>query len=124
MLQGLLIGCSMSLAGGTLSLWGAPLGMAAVIRPWLEILFAAFLGMYLSTWVRSATMALAATYTGLVLFKIFNSSSLWLAVTTLLDLNESILLVSGGIGPTAVYSLAMTALWLGLARQANKLSYS
>lgn len=120
LLQGLLIACSMTFASGSLAIWGAALGATTAVRPWLEILFAGFMGMFASTRVRSATMALAGSYTAVVLVKLFNSSLLWLAISSLFELDETALVISG-VGPTAVYALAIVLLGLTLLRQAKKL---
>lgn len=124
LLQGLMLTCTISVFGGETAAWGAWSGIATILRPWLEILFAAFAGMYLSTWVRSATMALAGTYAGVVAFKVFNSSSLWLVILGVLGLSETTLFLGGTVGPAAVYALATAALWLGLVHRARELSYS
>lgn len=123
LLQGLLMACSVSLAAGPAAVWGWLLGIATVLRPWLEILFAAFTGMYVSTRVRSATTALAASYTAVVLFKLFNSSGLWLAVVGLIHPDETAMVVGGSVGPTAVYTLATAAVAAGIMIEANRLEY-
>lgn len=124
LLQGLMLACVIIAFGGETAVWGSLVGIAAIVRPWLEILFAAFAGMYISTWARSATTALAGAYTGVITFKIFNSSSLWLGVLGLLGLSETALLLGGTAGPTAVYALATAALWLGMVHRGRKLGYS
>lgn len=124
LLQGLMLGCLMAVFGGETALWGTLVGSAAVLRPWLEVLFAAFAGMYISTWARSATTALAGSYSGVVAFKVVNSSVLWLAVLGLWGAGETALLLGGTVGPTAVYGLGTAALWVGLVRRGRKLGYS
>lgn len=128
LLQGLLLTCSLTFAGTSanengLAIWGAAVGVTAVIRPFLEILFAGFMGMYISTRLHSSTTALAGSYTAVVLMRVFNSSLLWLAVSTLLELDEGSYIVSY-VGPTIIYALTIVALLLGLLRQADKLSQS
>ena len=124
LLQGVMLACLMSVFGGETAVWGVLVGVATTLRPWLEVLFAAFAGMYISTWARSATTALAGSYSGVVAFKIFNSSGLWLGVLGLLGVSETALLLGGTAGPTAVYALATAALWIGLVHRGRKLSYS
>ncbi len=113
LLQGVILVCSLTLAGGQLALFGAALGVSATIRPWLEILFAAMAGMVASTRVKTATMALVAAYTAVVLMKLINNSLLWLAVSSLFDLDEAGILISA-LGPTAVYAVAVVALFVSL----------
>ena len=92
-----------------------------MVRPWLEILFAAFAGMYASTLTGSVTMALVGAYSAVVLVKLFNSSGLWLAFSLLAELGEMATLLAPLLGPVVVYSVLITAVWLGLYRQAKKL---
>ncbi len=96
-------------------------GLATTLRPWLEIIFAAFAGMYASTLASSAMMALVAAYGAVVFVKIFNSSGLWLAVSLLAELDETATLLLPTLGPLVIYMLLITAVWLGLLQQAKKL---
>jgi hypothetical protein len=126
LLQGLLLTCSIlftvgSAPGESAALGGVVVGVTSAIRPWLEILFAAFVGMIASTLVKSATTALAASYTAVILTKLFNSSLIWLGIASVFDLRESLVLVASGVGPTAVYLLVIVGLWIGLLRQADRL---
>jgi hypothetical protein len=121
LLQGGIMACSVMLLGGDSAWWGGVLGLATTLRPWLEILFAAFIGMYASTIASSATMALVAAYSAVVLVKIFNSGGLWLAVALLAELGETLTLLLPILGPIVIYMLLITAVWLGLYQQAKKL---
>lgn len=118
--QGLLMACSTSLTSREYALWGWLIGLSTVIRPWLEVVFAACTGMLISTWTRSGTMALIGSYTTVVLIKIGNSSALWLLMSTLLGGNDIILLTST-LGPTFVYMLVTTGVIMGLLYRANRL---
>lgn len=120
MFQGLLMTCSTSLAAGKYAIWGWLIGLCTVTRPWLEVLFAAFVGMLISTWTRSGTMALVGSYTAVVFFKIFNSAVLWLAVSALLGADE-IMLLTSTLGPTFVYGVATIGVMVGLVIRANGL---
>lgn len=122
LLQGLLITCSMTFAGKNLAIWGAIWGATSAIRPWLEVLFAGFTGMYISTRLHSSTTALAGSYTAVVLMRVVNSSLLWLGVSSLFELDEVGYAISG-VGPTAVYLLAIGGLWIGLMRQADRMGF-
>jgi hypothetical protein len=84
-------------------------------------LFAAFVGMLASTLVKSATTALAASYTAVFLTKVFNSSLIWLGIGSLFNQGDVFPFVMSGLGPTAVYFLAIVGLWIGLLRQADRL---
>lgn len=117
--QGAVFFCSLSVMNGSLSVWTGLLGVTTVLRPWLEILFAAFAGFFFSTAVRSATVALASTYALVVIFKLFNSGLLWLAVSSSFMNDEISLLALGNVGPTAVYATAVTALFAGSFYMAN-----
>jgi ABC-type transport system involved in multi-copper enzyme maturation permease subunit len=124
LLQGLVLICGVTLTNNYYS--GLLLGFSALSRPWLEVLFAAFLGLYLSTWIRSATMALAATYAGIVLVKVANSFLVWLAVLSILDSlgvtsrNYGYGL-SAAVGPTLVYFGATAVLCGGLFQRAERI---
>ena len=123
-LQGLVITCSLSLTDTQMVLWGVPMGLATAVRPWAEIFFAAMVGMYASTRVRSATMALVFSYTLVFLLKIFNSTGLWMGVTAVaLPSSEHMIFPMGTIGPILIYAIAVAMLTFGLWRQAEKLSY-
>lgn len=119
--QGLIIFCSMSLMGGKITVWDGLLGLTTVLRPWLEILFAAFTGLLFSTVVRSATMAVSSTYAIVVIFKIFNSGLVWMALMSNQMSDETAVLAIGSVGPTAVYALAIIGLWAGIFYQANRM---
>ena len=126
LLQGLLLTCSFLFAlstepGGSAALGGVVVGVTSAVRPWLEVLFAGFVGMMASTLVKSATTALAASYTAVILTKLFNSSLIWLGVANLFDTGDVLPFVMSGLGPTAVYFLAIVGLWVGLRRQADRL---
>lgn len=123
LLQGGILAASVSLFGGQQALWGWLLGLATMLRPWAEVIFAACIGLYVSTVVESAMMALVGAYTAVVLLKLFNSSGLWLAAALLTEAGETAALVLPTIGPVIVYGLAITAVGFGLFQQAKKLNY-
>ena len=121
LLQGLIIAFGVGMASGGLALTGAAVGLTTIIRPWLEVGFAAFAGMFISMWVRSATMALSASYIAVVVMKLFNGSLTWTAVLGLFNQDEAILWASS-VGPTAVYALAVAMLWWGIGWRAERMS--
>ncbi len=119
LLQGGIMTCSLMLFDSD-RIWSAGvMGLATTLRPWVEITFAAFVGMYASTLASTAMMALVAAYSIVILVKIFNSSGLWLAVALLAELGESASLLLSTLMPIVIYSLLITAVWLGLYRQAR-----
>ena len=118
LLQGGIMACSLTLFGEN-PLLGGLMGMATTVRPWVEIIFAAFVGMYASTLASSAMMALVAAYGTIVLVKIFNSGGLWLAVVLLAELDEMASMLIPTLAPIVVYLLLITAVWIGLYRQAK-----
>ena len=126
--QGLVMAAGFSLAGGNLAIWGWLIGLATAVRPWVEIVFAAFIGMYLSTVVKSATISLVGAYAAVLFFKLFNSSLLWTGIlaavaassTTAVSWEDYTVLFSS-VGPTAVYTLSITVLWIGINRQAVRM---
>lgn len=122
LLQGLLIACGSSLSSGAVTFKGPVVGAATAARPWVEVLFAGFAGMYFSAQVRSVTTALAASYLAVIFMKIFNSSAVWIGAFSLLELNGSLFL-AGSVGPTVVYLLGLTMLWFGLMKHADRLAY-
>ncbi|WP_420645682.1 ABC transporter permease [Candidatus Leptofilum sp.] len=110
---------STSLSAGFFSLF---IGLGALIRPWVEVLFAAFIGMYISTWVKSARVALAGSYVIVVLMKIFSNSAIWLGIWSLLGMADGGVLTGSILTPTILYGTAVLFLWWGIVRQAGKLS--
>lgn len=95
-------------------------GITAVSRPWLEILFSAFLGMYLSTWIQTPSVTLAATYCGILLFRIFNNSILWLAIYGgIIGLDEGTTIALGLFSPMIGYIIALVILTYGIIRRAK-----
>jgi ABC-type transport system involved in multi-copper enzyme maturation permease subunit len=121
LLQGMIMFCSLSLVDGQVAVWDGLTGFSAIARPWLEILFAAFTGLFFSTVVRSATMAVASTYAVVVILKLFNSSLIWMGLLSGVLSNEVALLAIGAVGPTAVYAVAIIGLLTGTFYQANRM---
>ena len=120
--QALMLFCLLSFVAGGTAVSGFFIGLGALIRPWVEVLFAAFIGMYLSTWVRSATYALAGSYVIVVLMKLFSNSAVWLGIWALLGIDNGGMLTGSILSPAVVYGTAVLLLWWGIVRQANKLS--
>jgi ABC-type transport system involved in multi-copper enzyme maturation permease subunit len=119
--QGLIFFCTLTLTSTETAVWGWLVALVAVIRPWLEILFAAFTGMFFSTAVHSATIALASSYAIIVIFRLFNNSTVWYGLMSISQPEDVVMIVVGTVGPTAVYALAVAALWAGILYQANRL---
>jgi hypothetical protein len=120
-LQGLIIAFGATIAAEGAALTGAVLGLMTIVRPWLEVGFAAFTGMFISLWVRSATMALSGSYIAVVMMKLFNGSLMWTAVLGLFNQDEAILWASS-VGPTAVYAVAVALLWRGIGWRAERMN--
>lgn len=120
--QALMLFCVLGFVGGGTAVSGFFIGLGALIRPWVEVLFAAFTGMYLSTWVRSSTYALAGSYTIVVLMKLFSNSAIWLGIWSLFGVNDNGMLTGSILSPAIVYGTAVLLLWWGIVRQAKKLS--
>ncbi|MCP4362882.1 MAG: ABC transporter permease subunit [Chloroflexi bacterium] len=120
--QGLIMFCSLTVMGGDTAVWGGIVGLMTLLRPWLEVLFAAFMGMFVSTAVRSATMALASTYALVVIVRLFNSSGVWLGVASIMSAKDTTMLIASSVGPTAVYLTAVLGLWGGILYQARRIS--
>lgn len=123
LLHGAIMALSVTAFGGEQAVWGWLLGLFTAVRPWSEVIFAAFVGMFMSTVVQSAMIALVGAYSVIALVKLFNSSALWLAALLLLNPNSSNNLLPTTLGPVLVYGLLITAVWLGIVQQAKKLSY-
>ncbi len=123
--QGLLITGISFLSGAfsesAIGQWGILLGITTVVRPWLEIFFAAVLGMFVSTWVRSSTMALVGSYSGIVFVKLFNNSVSWAAVGGVVGSSENGLFIGGTAGPPFGYVLLIVGLLVGIAWRANRM---
>ena len=120
--QALMMVCVLTFTAGTTAVSGLLIGLGALIRPWVEVLFAAFIGMYISTWVKSARMALAGSYVSVVLMKVFSNSAIWLGIWSLLSTDDGSVLTGSILSPAIVYGTAVLLLWWGIVRQANKLS--
>jgi hypothetical protein len=120
--QALMLFCVLSVTAGTTAVSGFIIGLGALIRPWAEVLFAAFIGMYLSTWVKSARVALAGSYVIVVLMKLFSNSAIWLGIWNLLGVDDGGMLTGSILSPAIVYGTAVLLLWWGIVRQARKLS--
>ncbi|MCA9898319.1 MAG: ABC transporter permease subunit [Ardenticatenaceae bacterium] len=120
--QALMMVCVLSVTAGTAIIPSLFIGLGALIRPWVEVLFAAFIGMYISTWVRSSQLALAGSYVVVVLMKIFSNSAIWLGIWTLLGVDDGGMLTGSILSPAIVYGTAVLLLWWGIVRQAGKLS--
>jgi hypothetical protein len=121
-LQGGIMFCSITLLGEEMALWGGLMGLATVLRPWSELLFAAFVGMYFSAVASSAMIALVGAYAVLALVKLFNSSGLWAAALVLAQADSAATVVWSLLGPVIVYGVAITAVALGISHQAKKMS--
>lgn len=122
-LQGAMIVCSLTAISEGISIFlGVVMGILAVFRPFIELLLAATWGMIFSITTRSATMALVGSYTGLVLFKLFNSSAIWSIVLNSLGADSDLLLVGAGVGGTAVYATVLFISLIVLLRQAERIS--
>lgn len=120
--QALMLFCVLSFVSGGTAVSGFFIGLGALIRPWVEVLFAAFIGMYLSTWVKSAQLALAGSYVIVVLMKLFSNSAIWLAIWKLVGIDDGGSLTGSILTPAIVYGTAVLLLWWGIVRQAGKLS--
>jgi len=116
MFQGLVMACSTTLASPRYALWGWLFGLGTVVRPWLEILFAALVGMWSSLGLRSAMMALVGSYTAVLLFKFLNNGVVWVALAGLFQLDEAAVIL-GTLLPTAVYILAILITTAALFRR-------
>jgi len=120
--QALMLFCVLSFVAGATAVSGLFIGLGALIRPWVEVLFAAFVGMYLSTWMRSARYALAGSYTIVVLMKVFSNNGIWLGIWSLFGVDDNGMLTGSILSPAIVYGTAVLFLWWGIVRQARKLS--
>lgn len=121
-LQAAVLFCGMAL------LQVGPLGflfaLSIVLRPWSEILFAGVLGMACSGWLRSATLALAAAYGGVLLLKVVNGFFLWLSLGLLLEMEAPSLASTVVLGPVLLYVALAATLFSLLIRRADKIAYN
>jgi hypothetical protein len=124
LLQGSLVAFTGLLYGPNMQLESWALAAAIVFRPWLEIFFAAVAGLYASITVSSATTALVAAYMAVILMRLFNNTPLWLVTANLFDLPGNWLLISGNLGPTAVYLFVTIILAWSIRRWANRQDYN
>ncbi len=104
--QGLVMGCSIMITSPQAAGWGWLLGLSTAVRPWLELLFAALTGMWNGIWIRSAVLALVASLTAVFLFKLLNSSLLWMLVVSRFTAGLPMVAYSVAL-PTASYALAV-----------------
>lgn len=121
-MQGAVLFCGMVL------LQASPLGFVSalgiVLRPWAEILFAAVLGMTCSAWLRSATLALAAAYGGVLLLKVATGFFGWLIAAILLETNIPSISSVAMFAPVLLYVTLATVLFVALIRRADKIAYN
>lgn len=120
--QAMMLFCVLSFTAETTAVSGFLIGVGALIRPWAEVLFAAFIGMYISTWVKSARYALAGSYVLVVLMKAFSNSAIWLGIWSLFGVDDGIMITGSILSPAILYGTAVLLLWWGIVRQAKKLS--
>jgi len=118
--QGFILICALTAFTGQFGLAMLLIGLGTALRPWVEILFAAFMGMFISTLVRSSTYALAGSYICVALMKIFNGSLIWLGIWNLFGVDDLLAVGGGAISPVILYGTAVLLLWWGIVRQANK----
>jgi hypothetical protein len=120
--QGVVVACITVIVAQSGLLPALSIGGALVTRPWLEITFAAFTGMYLSTVINSATTALAGSYAIILATKLFNNNTTWgLFLLLSEDGNSAGLLAVAYAGPVITYTLLIGAIWFGIMWQAEKL---
>lgn len=121
-IQGGLSFLIMLLFGQETAVLSPVIGFSVFIRPWLEIFFAAGMGMYLSLRTRSAVTALVGTYGLILAVKLVNNSAIW-SVIFLNAFNEPdwVMTLATTAGPTAVYASALILLVIGLVHQAKQL---
>lgn len=117
--QGVVFMFSTFMAVEELRIWSAFLGLTAVFRPWLEILFAAFTGMFVSTWVRSAPTALIGSYGIILGFRLLNTSLAWFLVVTSLGVNETAAFGLSTAGPILMYTLSLPIMAWGIYKRAE-----
>ena len=122
-LQGMTLMCSMLVMGDQLFLMAIPTGAAMAARPWLEVMLAAMAGMLASMYMRSTMMALLASYTFIVILKLFNSSPVWYFILQALEAEELVSYMMSVVGPTAVYTISVISLAIGTLWRANKMGY-
>jgi ABC-type transport system involved in multi-copper enzyme maturation permease subunit len=98
-------------------LWAAPMGLATLLRPSLEIFLAGLMGITVSIWVRSAIMALVTTYGLLILFKLTIWLISWLTLTASFALFGDSGVALYYLLPTAVHlaTIVMIAFILALS---------
>jgi ABC-type transport system involved in multi-copper enzyme maturation permease subunit len=120
--QGFILLCALTAFTGQFGLALLLIGLGTVLRPWVEVLFAAFMGMFISTLVRSSRYALAGSYICVVLMRLFNGSLLWLGIWNLFGADELLAVGGGTISPVILYGTAVLLLWWGIVRQADKAS--
>lgn len=121
-LQAAVLLCGMALIqGGPQGLF---LALSIVLRPWVEILFAAVLGMICSSWLRSATLALVAAYGGVLLLKVLTGFFGWLILGLLLETDIRSLSSAVALGPVTLYVALAAVLFSILIRRADKIAYN
>ena len=121
-LQAAVLLCGMALLQG--SSLGLLLALSIVLRPWAEILFAGVLGMVCSSWLRSATLALAAAYGGVLALKVATGFFGWLILGLVLETDIRSLSGVAVLGPVLLYGSLAAILFSVLIRRAGKIAYN
>lgn len=98
------------------------IGASSALRPWLEVMFAGILGMYLSTQIPSTSLALAASYGGLLFVRLFNNSLLWGALSGVLTDQGSFSYALALTAPPLIYLFINIGLGAALMRRARNLA--
>lgn len=97
-------------------------GISGALRPWVEVMFAGILGMLLSTYIRSTSLALAASYGGLLFAHLFNNSLLWGMMTGVFTNQSSFSYVLALVAPPLVYLTINVGLSAALMHRAGRLA--
>lgn len=99
---------------------GFLLGFGFAVQPLLEIFYAGVLGMFISTWLRSATMALMSTYIGVAITKAVNGI-IWITAVSLFALNPDGNLSLINLATPLLYAILSASLLAGILYRADKI---
>lgn len=71
-------------------------------------------------WFHTTIGALIGSYTGIVIFRIVNSTIVWLGVMTLGNVNETLMINLSAVGPLIIYAGAIPLAGIGIFKKAER----
>ena len=102
-------------------------GVGLSLRPWIELLFVILVGLCCSTATKSGGVALAVTYSIVIIAKMICSNTLWLLLTAMMVTGNSTnntnwIPIGGSYIPMTIYAILITVTFFLLRSQMQHLA--